>query len=120
MSNNTEAKNWLMTNWPNARAVDVYGTMKRYNYPEIVKDYIKNNWIKVSDDYGGTYCEKKYYKNLPNNHPYKKKLPTMDEYNKKALEIGKTKGCDEMVKHMFKHPETGRPLSYSEMRMFYG
>lgn len=44
----------------------------------------------------------------------------MDDNNKKAWNILKTKGTDEAIEHMFKHPETGKPLSYSEMRCFYG
>ena len=27
---------------------------------------------------------------------------------------------EQMAKDCFKHPETGRPLTYGEMRMFYG
>ena len=44
----------------------------------------------------------------------------MDEYNKKALEVGINEGEKAMVEHMFKHPETSRSLSYEEMRMYYG
>lgn len=44
----------------------------------------------------------------------------MDDNNKKAYNIFKTKGTDKAIEHMFKHPETGKPLSYSEMRSFYG
>ena len=44
----------------------------------------------------------------------------MDDNNKKALEVMATQGTDAAIKHMFKHPETGRQLSYGEMRMFYG
>ena len=44
----------------------------------------------------------------------------MDEDNKKALNVMKTEGMDAAVKHMFTDQETGRQLSYSEMRMRYG
>jgi len=44
----------------------------------------------------------------------------MDEDNKKALNVMKTEGVDAAVKHMFTDQETGRQLSYSEMRMRYG
>ena len=44
----------------------------------------------------------------------------IDEDNKKALNVMKTEGMDAAVKHMFTDQETGRQLSYSEMRMRYG
>jgi len=44
----------------------------------------------------------------------------MDKDNKKALNVMKTEGMDAAVKHMFTDQETGRQLSYSEMRMRYG
>jgi len=64
-------KLWLSNNWPNARAVDVNWTMERYDYPQPVRNYIFNNWVKVSDKNNGTYCEKNYFENLPENHQYK-------------------------------------------------
>ena len=126
-------QNWLNQNWPKARAVDLDWTMERYDYPSFVRDYIFKNWLKVSNNNGGTYCEPNYYKSLPNNHPYKKQnffkdfkknnpniYNQMDKNNQKALDVGAEKGEKAMFEHMFKHPETGRALSYSEMRMFYG
>lgn len=62
---------WLKQNWPNMRAIDVNWGMERYSYPQNVRNYIFTNWIKVSNNGGGTYCEKNYYNSLPNNHPYK-------------------------------------------------
>jgi len=56
------AKEWLNTNWPNMHACDVNWTMKRYDYPDHVCEYIKNNWIKISDSGGGTYQQKYDYK----------------------------------------------------------
>ena len=44
----------------------------------------------------------------------------IDEDNKKALNVMKTEGMDAAVKHMFTDQETGRQLSYPEMRMRYG
>ena len=44
----------------------------------------------------------------------------MDETNKKALDVMKNKGMDAAIKHMFTDQESGRQLSYSEMRMRYG
>lgn len=34
--------------------------------------------------------------------------------------IGVEKSMEELALNCFKHPETGKPLSYSEMRSFYG
>ena len=34
--------------------------------------------------------------------------------------IGVEKAMEEMAVNCFKHPQTGRPMSYSEMRSFYG
>lgn len=44
----------------------------------------------------------------------------MDEQNKKAMNIWKTKGVDSAIKYMFTDQTTGRQLSYSEMRSLYG
>ena len=44
----------------------------------------------------------------------------MDEQNKKAMNIWKTKGEDSAIKYMFTDQTTGRQLSYSEMRSLYG
>lgn len=56
------AKEWLQSKWPNMHACDVDWTMKRYDYPDYVCEYIKNNWIKISDSGGGTYQQKWDYK----------------------------------------------------------
>lgn len=142
------AAQWLKQNWPNARAVDVDWTMERYCYPQNVRDYIFTNWVKVSNNNGGTYCEPNYYNSLPNNHQYKihqeneededeeqggnanffqnykdnnpQIYNQMDDYNKKALDVAANQGEKASVQHMFKHPENGRALSYAEMRSFYG
>lgn len=45
---------------------------------------------------------------------------SMDANNKKALDVMATKGAESAVKHMFTDQESGRPLSYAEMRMRYG
>ena len=44
----------------------------------------------------------------------------MDDNNKTASNIMNTKGMEAAIEHMFKHPETGKPMSYSEMRYYYG
>ena len=45
---------------------------------------------------------------------------SMDENNKKALDVMAKDGADAAVKHMFTDQETGRQLSYAEMRERYG
>ena len=47
-------------------------------------------------------------------------INNMDANNKTAANIMNTKGMEAAVEHMFKHPETGKPMSYSEMRYYYG
>ena len=49
-----------------------------------------------------------------------KEKTLMDNNNKKAFEILKTKGHTEAVKHMFIHPKTGEPMDYPTMRYYYG
>ena len=40
----------------------------------------------------------------------------MDDTNKKAMDVWQTKGLDAAIKHMFTDQESGRTLSYGEMR----
>ena len=61
-NHDTEAKIWLQENWPKVRALDENWTMERYDYPEYVREYIRNNWIKHNDDNGGTYHEPEYHR----------------------------------------------------------
>lgn len=44
----------------------------------------------------------------------------MDENNKKAVEVAKTQGMEACIQHMFTEKDTGRKMSYGEMRMLYG
>ena len=44
----------------------------------------------------------------------------MDKNNKNAMDILATKGFDAAIEHMFIHPQTGKPMSYSQMRELYG
>ena len=44
----------------------------------------------------------------------------MDDVNKKAMDVWAEKGAEAAVKHMFTDQETGRTLSYGEMRSLYG
>ena len=47
-------------------------------------------------------------------------ITKMDSYNKAALTCLQTKGTDCAIKHMFTDQDTGKALSYSEMRVRYG
>ena len=58
---------WLKTYWPNVRVVDHNWTMERYDYPFFVRQYIKENWITVSEVNGGTYAEPIYYRENQKN-----------------------------------------------------
>ena len=57
----TDGPLWLKIHWPNVRMLDHDWTMERYDYPPFVRQYIKENWVKVSDKNGGTYAEPSYY-----------------------------------------------------------
>lgn len=54
------------------------------------------------------------------NNIIDKNLEKMDDRNKQAAQILKTGDTMSAVKHMFTHPRTGQPMSYSEMRYLYG
>ena len=146
------AKEWLNTNWPNMSACDVNWTMKRYDYPDHVREHIKTRWVKINNENGGVYHKPVYgeksigpsgsctSRGNPQNadtsvvqgtvmvqtdevaNPCQ--LPSfsnaMDEPNKKALGVMVNEGMDAAVKHMFTDQESGRQLSYSEMRSRYG
>tara|TARA_B110000495_G_C22467959_1_gene290500 strand:+ start:98 stop:529 length:432 start_codon:yes stop_codon:yes gene_type:complete len=135
---------WLKENWPNCKGLDENWTFERYDYPEDVRQWIRDNWVKISDDNGGTYYESSYHREkFP--HLYQKQVENpeedtpkddtksfaenykksefyhgMDDANKKAMNVWSEKGTEEAVKHMFTDQKTGRTLSYSEMRSRYG
>jgi hypothetical protein len=44
----------------------------------------------------------------------------MDEANKKAAEVLQNQGSNAFMEHVFTDQDTGRKLSYAEMRMRYG
>ena len=44
----------------------------------------------------------------------------MDDHNKKAADVMKAKGMSAAIEHMFTDQDTGRPLTYGEMRARYG
>jgi len=44
----------------------------------------------------------------------------MDDTNKKAMDVLQSKGINAAVEHMFTDQESGRQLSYAEMRDRYG
>ena len=46
--------------------------------------------------------------------------PSMDEANKTAANVFNTQGEKAFLKHVFTDQETGRAMSYSEMRYRYG
>ena len=49
----------------------------------------------------------------------------MDKNNKGAIDVACSAATSDeagklLVAHVFKHPESGKPLSYAQMRSFYG
>lgn len=141
-----DPQTWIQTNWPNCKALDENWTFARYDYPENVRQWIRENWVKVSDENGGTYYESHYHmekfphlyeKDKPNEETEKtdekkegqefaeefKKTPFyegMDDVNKKATDVMAEQGMEAAIKHMFTDQQTGRKLSYGEMRSRYG
>lgn len=63
-----DPQKWMQENWPNCRALDHDWTMERYDYPLEVRNWIKDNWIKVNDENGGTYHEPEYHKKRTQKH----------------------------------------------------
>lgn len=109
-----DAVNWLKCFWPQVRVANKEMLMEKQNFPVHVQKYIETHWVRVNDACGGVYEEPEYHKNnqmLQNN---------MDENNKKAMEIMNTQSMEKAVEYMFTHPQTGKPMSYGEMRYFYG
>ncbi len=47
-------------------------------------------------------------------------MPGMDETNKKAAQVLQNQGTNAFIEHVFTDQDTGRKLSYAEMRMRYG
>lgn len=44
----------------------------------------------------------------------------MDTHNQKAMDVAAKDGTDAFIKHVFTDQETGRKLTYAEMRSRYG
>ena len=47
-------------------------------------------------------------------------VDNMDEANKNAIMVAESQGMESFIAHMFTEKDTGRKLSYSEMRYLYG
>lgn len=58
---NMNAEHWIKTYFPNCGAMDEHWTFQRYDIPEFVRKWIRENWIKINDNNGGTYYKKSYY-----------------------------------------------------------
>jgi len=89
---------WLNQNFPKVRSVDVDYTMKRYEFPEEVCEWIKTTWTKTSDENGGTY------------------IKPSEQLNATALNVMKKNGPDAAAKHMMEMSG----MDYARMRMDYG
>ena len=85
---------------------------------------INNDITKTVDDF------EKFVNNVENKDDDGKSFATaykdagfdagMDDANKKGIDIMEKDGFEAAVKYMFTDQESGRQLSYSEMRMRYG
>ena len=142
-----DPQQWINSRFPNCKALDENWTFERYDYPENVRQWIRENWIKISEDGGGTYHEPSYHrekfphlyeKEKPDEAKDKKEDPPkegqefaqayketpfyegMNDTNKKALNVMTEQGMEAAVKHMLTDEKSGRQLSYAEMRSRYG
>lgn len=89
-----DPQKWMQENWPNCRALDHDWTMERYDYPLEVRNWIKDNWIKVNDENGGTYHDPEYHKKHIQKHqlqqtPVKKSVENPEEAEEKDNNNGK-------------------------------
>jgi hypothetical protein len=57
---------------------------------------------------------------VPKDKKYYIFYDKMDDVNKKAMDVFASQGMDAAIKHMFTDQETGRTLTYGEMRARYG
>jgi hypothetical protein len=89
---------WLNQNFPTLRSVDVEYTMRRYDFPDDVCEWIKNTWTKTSEENGGTYSK------------------PSTQLNHTALNVLKKEGIDAAAKHMM----SISGMDYGRMRMDYG
>ena len=83
---------WINRKLPNVKALDVNWTMERYDFPEEARQYIFDNWIKVSDDNGGCYQEPSYYEERQNmirelNLPVAPSVPDGDIIDSNSISI---------------------------------
>ena len=78
---------------------------------EKVGEAVDDTEEKVSEDDGKAFARS--YKQSP-------LYDQMTDLNKKGLDEMAAEGIDAAVKHMFTDQDTGRKLSYSEMRSRYG
>ena len=117
-----KAIKWLYTNWPNMKKMDMQWTANRYDFPDYVCTYIEDNWVKVNNKNGGTYQkpvleeEKTFGIKIQESTVYQ----AMDESNKQATNVMANEGMAAAVKHMFTDQDTGRQLTYGEMRARFG
>lgn len=59
----------------------------------------------------------------PKSSPEKKSVPPsikLDHYNAKAARVLANEGSAAFIDHVFTDQDTGKPISYAEMRMRYG
>lgn len=128
MTTQMDAKTWLSTNWPNMQIVDMtVAGPKGYNYPDYVIDYVKQKWKKISDVHGGVYKKpspqeekemhtQKFAQCFQKTEAYQK----MDDNNKEAMDVLANEGDKAFLKKIFTDKNTGRSLTYGEMRSLYG
>ena len=56
-----KVRKWLEDNLPACRCIDMMVANHKYGMPEKTKQFFDSEWIKLSDQHGGTYAESAYY-----------------------------------------------------------
>ena len=140
-----DPQDWLNDHNPNLTSIiDAEWVFDQYKYPINVRQYIRNTWFEICSENKCNYFKfkPKSYKTPveeKNNTEQVTNTPTdndskefacnfkktvfykgMDTNNSKAMDVWESKGVEAAVKHMFTDQETGKQLSYSQMRSMYG
>tara|TARA_Y100000816_G_C26011264_1_gene528757 strand:+ start:589 stop:1014 length:426 start_codon:yes stop_codon:yes gene_type:complete len=140
-----DPQDWLNNHNPNLTSIiDAESVFEQYKYPTNVRQYIRSKWFEMCSENKCNYFkfkpksyethvkEKNNTEQVTNTQTddsskefacnYKKTefYKNMNDNNTKAMDVWANEGVDAAVKHMFTDQETGKQLSYAEMRSRYG
>ena len=60
--NNPQPPQWFTQRFPVCVKFDKLWTLDRYDAPPDILPWFDQNWIKINDNNGGTYCEPNYHR----------------------------------------------------------